>query len=76
LMNAILAAVAKERQGINAAHLTARRIVELAFRCTREYFSALHGYKRNLRLSVIDRTASPRRSVSARRREWKTAPGR
>jgi hypothetical protein len=70
LMTAIIAAVGQQRHGINAAHLTARRTVELAFRCTREYFSALHSYSRNLRLTLIGRsdTAAP-----SRRRSWKTA---
>jgi hypothetical protein len=57
LMKAIVASVGQGRHGINAAHLTARRVVELAFRCTREYFSALHGYSRNLRLSLLDRSS-------------------
>lgn len=55
LMTAIVAAVGQDRQGINAAHLTARRVVEFAFRCTREYFSALGDYRRNLgRLRLVD----------------------
>lgn len=57
LMKAILAGVGQGRHGINAAHLTARRVVELAFRCTSEYFSALHSYRRNLRLRLLDRTS-------------------
>jgi hypothetical protein len=69
LMTAILAAVGEERYGINAAHLTARRVVELAFRCTREYFSALNSYRRDLRLSLIERST---RSAPSRRRSWKT----
>lgn len=70
LMTAIIAAVGKDRHSINAAHLTARRVVELAFRCTREYFSALHSYRRNLRLRLIDQPAP---SAPSRRRSWKTA---
>lgn len=55
LMTAIIAAVGQNRQGINAAHLTARRVVELAFRCTREYFSAIGNYRVNLgRLRLVD----------------------
>ena len=69
LMTAIIAAVGEERHGINAAHLTARRVVELAFRCTREYYSALNSYRRNLRLSLINQ--SPQ-GAPARRRTWKT----
>ncbi len=60
LMTAIIAGVGQGRRGINAAHLTARRAVELAFRCTREYFSALHSFSRNLRLRQLDRSAVPR----------------
>ena len=67
LMTAILSAVEQNRHGINAAHLTARRVVELAFRCTRDYFTALHSFSRNLRLTLIDASPSP-----GRRRSWKT----
>lgn len=69
LMTAIIAAVGEERHGINAAHLTARRVVELAFRCTREYFAALNSYRRTLRLSLIDRKSQ---TTLSRRRSWKT----
>lgn len=68
LLTAIIAAVGEERHGINAAHLTARRVVELAFRCTREYFAALNSYRRDLRLSLIDRSS---RATPSRRRSWK-----
>ena len=57
LMKAILVGVGQGRHGINAAHLTASRVVEFAFRCTREYFSALHSYRRSLRLRLLDRTS-------------------
>ena len=67
LLNAIIAAVGQERHGINAAHLTARRTVELAFRCTHEYYSALHSYSRSLRLSLIGRSDP----TPSRRRSWK-----
>ena len=70
LMTAIIAAVVEGRHGINAAHLTARRVVELAFRCTREYFSALHSYKRSLRLILIDKSPP---TLPSRRRTWKNA---
>jgi len=69
LMKAIIAGVGQGRHGINAAHLTAGRVVELAFRYTREYFSALHSYRRNLRLRLLDRS-SP--AAHARRRSWRT----
>jgi len=62
LMTAIIAGVGQGRHGINAAHLTARRAVELAFRCTREYFSALHSYRRNLRLRLLDQSSPAARS--------------
>jgi len=69
LMNAIITGVAQGRHGINSAHLTASRAVELAFRCTREYFAALHCYRRNLRVGMLDRpfrsTQLPRRFSSA-----------
>ena len=69
LMNAIITGVAQGRHGINSAHLTASRAVELAFRCTREYFAALHCYRRNLRVGMLDRpfraTHLPRRFSSA-----------
>lgn len=69
LMSAIIASVGQGRHGINAAHLTARRAVELAFRCTREYFSALHSYRRNLRLRLLGQSspaARPRRRSGER----------
>src|SRR4030095_3877317 len=54
LMAAIVDSIGNGRHGINAAHLTASRAVELAFRCTREYFSALNNYRRTLRLRLLD----------------------
>jgi hypothetical protein len=56
LMAAIIDSVGNGRHGINAAHLTASRAVELAFRCTREYFSAMNSYRRTLRLRLLDRS--------------------
>jgi hypothetical protein len=49
IMTAIIAGVGQGPSGVNAAHLTASRAVELAFRWTREYFSALDRYKKKLR---------------------------
>jgi hypothetical protein len=69
LMKAVIAGVGQGRHGINAAHLTARRVVELSFRCTREYFSALHDYSRNLRLRLLDRTSHATHAVR-RSRGW------
>jgi len=65
LMTAILDSIGQGRHGINAAHLTARRAVELAFRCTRDYFSALHCFSRELRLRQLDRSSVRRRSGRA-----------
>src|SRR6185369_11751423 len=56
LMDEILMSTERGRHGINAAHLTASRLVELAFRCTREYFSALHSYRRYRRLVLLQRS--------------------
>jgi|RhiMetdeSRZDD1v2_1073273.scaffolds.fasta_scaffold257699_1 hypothetical protein len=65
LMSAVIDSLGNGRQGINAAHLTASRAVELAFRCTREYFSAMNSYRRTLRLRLLDR--SPHRPRVYRR---------
>jgi len=48
IMRAINAGVKQGRHGINAAHLTASRTVELAFRWTAEYLSALSSYRQEL----------------------------
>jgi hypothetical protein len=63
LMTAIIAGVGQGRRGINAAHLTARRAVEFAFRCTRDYFAALHSFSRDLRLRQLDRSSGGRPAV-------------
>ncbi|HSO74690.1 MAG TPA: hypothetical protein VLU47_07620 [Blastocatellia bacterium] len=49
IMTGILDGVSQGPRGVNAAHLTASRAVELAFRWTREYFSALDRYRKRLR---------------------------
>ena len=49
IMRAIIAGVGQGPDGVNAAHLTASRTVELAFRWTREYFSALDRYRKKIR---------------------------
>jgi hypothetical protein len=49
IMTAIIDGVGQGSNGVNAAHLTASRTVELAFRWTREYFSALDRYRKRLR---------------------------
>ena len=48
IMRAIIIGVGQGRHGINAAHLTASRIIELAFRWTSDYFSALDNYRDKL----------------------------
>jgi hypothetical protein len=65
LMVAIIDSIGNGRHGINAAHLTASRAVELAFRCTGEYFSSLNNYRRTLRLRLLDPSAQ---RTSIRRR--------
>lgn len=65
IMSAINAGVRQGRHGINAAHLTATRTVELAFRWTRGYFSALSSYRQELngeRRRLLDRLS--RRSAA------------
>lgn len=65
IMKAIRGGVREGRYGINSAHLTASRVVELAFRWTREYFSALRAFKQELsgqRLRLVKRP--PRRRVN------------
>jgi hypothetical protein len=55
IMKSIIAGVEQGRFGINASHLTARRVVELAFRWSRDYFYALHSYRRSLsRLRLLN----------------------
>jgi hypothetical protein len=49
IMAAIIAGVGQGPHGVNTAHLTASRAVELAFRWTREYFSGLDRYRKKLR---------------------------
>ncbi|MEK6304646.1 MAG: hypothetical protein AABO41_28515 [Acidobacteriota bacterium] len=63
IMKAINAGVRQGRHGINAAHLTASRTVELAFRWTREYFSALSSFRLTLseqRLQLPERPSRRR----------------
>lgn len=65
IMRAISSGVKQGRHGINAAHLTASRTVELAFRWTRGYFSALSSYRQELngeRRRLLDRLS--RRSAA------------
>lgn len=49
IMRAIIAGVGQGPRGIDAAHLTASYAVELAFRWTSDYFSALRQYRDKLR---------------------------
>lgn len=73
IMRAINAGVRQGRLGINAAHLTASRTVELAFRWTRDYFSALSSYRQTLsrqRLRLLERPSS---RIASRRAETRLA---
>ncbi len=64
IMEALIAGVGQGRFGINASHLTARRVVELAFRWTRDYFYALHVYRRSLsRLRLLNQPAHTARAA-------------
>lgn len=49
IMKAIIAGVGQGPDGIKAAHLTADRAVELAFRWTSDYVSAIKQYRDRLR---------------------------
>lgn len=49
IMKAIIASVGQGPEGIKAAHLTANRAVELAFRWTPDYISAFKQFKNKLR---------------------------
>ncbi len=70
IMRAINAGVRQGRLGINAAHLTASRAVELAFRWTRDYSSALTSYKQELsrqRLRLLDPPSIASKATSGAR---------
>lgn len=64
IMEAIIISVEQGSRGINAAHLTANVAVQMIFRWSPEYFSALNSYREDLRRRELDRD-SPR---STRRR--------
>ena len=49
IMKAIIASLGSGREGINAAHLTANRTVQIAFRWSSEYSAALGAYRERLR---------------------------
>ena len=55
IMTEIIGGLGQGAGGVNAAHLTARRAVELAFRWTRGYFSALDQYREELRRMRVTR---------------------
>lgn len=68
IMEAIIVSVGQGKRGINTAHLTASVAVQMIFRWSPEYFSALNGYrdtlrKRKLRLLDQSSSLSTRRSV-------------
>lgn len=49
IMEAIIVGIEQGSRGINAAHLTANTTVQMIFRWSPEYFSALNGYRDVLR---------------------------
>ena len=49
IMEAIIAGIEQGSRGVNAAHLTANIAVQMIFRWSPEYFSALNGYRDVLR---------------------------
>lgn len=53
IMRAIIAGGGQGPRGIDAAHLTASYAVELAFRWTSDYFSALKQYRDKLRATTL-----------------------
>jgi len=63
IMEAIIVGVRQGSRGINAAHLTANIAVQMIFRWSPEYFSALNSYRDDLRRRKLDRD-----SLRARRR--------
>ena len=61
IMEAIIVGVGQGSRGINAAHLTANVAVQMIFRWSPEYFSALNGFRAELRkrkISPLDRSSS------------------
>lgn len=61
IMEAIIAGVGQGSRGINAAHLTANVAVQMIFRWSPEYFSALNCYGDELRrrkLSLLEQPPS------------------
>jgi hypothetical protein len=61
IMKAVIAACEQGPMGIKAAHLTARRAVELAFRWSLEYFASLDLYRDKLRKIRQDQVESETR---------------
>ena len=56
IMKAIIASAVRGRGGINAAHLTASRTVQIAFRWSSEYFAGLGAYRDRLRSIAAKRS--------------------
>lgn len=54
LMSAIVAAAERGPSGLRAAHLTADRALELAFRWTPEYFLSLERFRNKLRKNRLE----------------------
>lgn len=67
IMRAIIAGVSQGPDGIKAAHLTASRSVELAFRWTREYVLTFREFRERLRAtdSAQSTTQKPLRRLAA-----------
>jgi hypothetical protein len=66
LMSAIIAGVGQGPRGINAAHLTASLAVQMTFRWSPEYFSALEGYRDKLRRQSLNQLDQPSSSSAKR----------
>lgn len=73
IVDAISAGVRQGKHGINAAHLTASRVVELAFRWTREYFAALASYREKLSGQGLRLVGRPPRRSSSQQSESRPA---
>ena len=64
IMQAIIIALGEGKRGIESAHLTANVAVQMIFRWSPEYFSALNGFREELRKRKL--TGASRRRTSRR----------
>ena len=55
IMEAIIVSAGQGSRGVNTAHLTASVAVQMIFRWSPEYFSALNGYRDGLRRRKLER---------------------